>query len=207
MLTKSFLTAFVVLILSFGVNSAYARERVATSVVGGRVVVLYDDLTWAFEGDEPISRSECEAISRAFDLCGMPASWNKIMDWPDPFVDLPIAVDDAHLVFFIAEEVGRSVGLEYENVRQTIINNVANASGVSADQIPVLDFSRLIVNETDAEQVIYSANMDGVDIVYINTTIIRDNDMIQAIVYTFGREPSDGLRYLSEQVLDLIVFK
>lgn len=207
MLTKSFLTAFVVLILSFGVNSAYARERVATSVVGGRVVVLYDDLTWAFEGDEPISSSECEAISRAFDLCGMPASWNKIMDWPDPFVDLPIAVDDAHLVFFIAEEVGSSVGLVYDNVRQTIINNVANASGVSADQIPVLDFSRLIVNETDAEQVIYSANMDGVDIVYINTTIIRDNDMIQAIVYTFGREPSDGLRYLSEQVLDLIVFK
>ena len=89
-------------------------------------------------------------------------------------------------------------------MRGVAIDTIAAASGVSPEEIPVLNLFDSEVDGQPAETMVYSASLDGLPVIYANTLILTETETTQATVFFVGTSFTDANRERHAEFLSLI---
>ncbi len=177
----AFLAAIILLALPV---SAQNSDVVGTAVLGGKRVELLSDRTWRF-ADEAQAEGPCVPINTVLTFCGSIIDWRPVDTTGTEFTRL-FRQDSRTYGGIIYEEVGAAEGMDLEFMRNIIIENAAMGTGVQAQDIPIFGVQAVEVDGHPAETIIYGANFNGLDIIYLNTIVNSENHNVQFVVWTIG---------------------
>ena len=196
----------LVLALSFlGVlfNPAYAQSVLGKAIVDGRTVFILSDGTWRYEDELSTASGDCTFIALGVSFCGSSRTWTPIT--PDgPEIDAAYWFDDLHYGQIITEGIGSDHGLDMEFMRAVVLENAATFSGRMASNIPVLDVRPAEIDGMEAETVVYSAEINGLSVVFANTIRILPQRAFQLVTYSIGSQFTDKHRNLHADFLEYI---
>ncbi len=176
--------------------AANAQDVVGTAVIAGERVELLSDQTWRFVDPAAVD-SNCKPVNAVVSFCGAPR-WSAT-GLPTPDFSAAYRQTDRSYGGVIFEGLGTSSGMTQEFMRNALLQYAAQATGVSVDQIPVIESKTISVDDVPAERLSYSLNLGGLDVVYQNTVIVTENETIQLLVWTIGKTFGDAERSVADE--------
>ena len=181
---------------------AHAEDAqvVGTSVLGGKRVELLNDNTWRFAEFGDDEDAGCVPVNQVLSFCGTIFDWRPVDTTGTEFLR-QFQHDSRTHAGILYEEVGAADGMDMEFMRNAVIENAAMGTGVRPEEIPVHGAETRTVDGHPAETVIYGANFNGLDIVYINTIVNSDHHNLQFVIWTVGKAVTDKGRAASEGFL------
>ena len=179
-------------------EAAWAEKIVGRTVVSGRTVLLLDNNTWRFEEE---TSENCNAITTRLSFCGDRSIWAPI-DPASNEIAAQYRYDDRNYAQYIVEELGTNDGLTLEGVRNVIISHAASASNISPDDVIVYDVSDVEFQGKTAETVTYQVIVDGARYVFMNTLVLEEDLILQAISYAVGDEWTEEGKDIHRQFLE-----
>lgn len=168
-------------------SSAQAQSVVGTAVVDGNVVDLYSDQTWRARDN---SANRCDQIAANLEFCNHVKRWARLKS-PSAEIEAQYRYDDRHYGQFVVEEVGVQDGLTAEFMRNVVIENAADATGVDASEIIVFDVRNDTLQGKPYETILYGGNIDGLNVVFFNTIVTSPSWTGQIITFSIGSSPTD----------------
>jgi hypothetical protein len=166
--------------------AAYAQDVVGKALVDGKPVILYSDKSWAFEN----VADGCSVLNPKLTFCGDALGWTPSTK-PTPDVLAAFRLNDITYSNFIYEDIGRSVGLTPEGVRDILLKIVEGQTG----SIPrVIETGPATVSGKPAETMVYAFDVSGLKVVYANTFVLGDASLLQAQTYEIGDSYTDAHR-------------
>lgn len=168
----------------FLAQASLAQSVVGTAVLDGRKVHLLDDGSWQYAVAD--GAAECLAIHPSVSFCDNDQNWRadrQVGDFEKVFNN-----QNRTFAGVIIEKIGRNDGVNLEFMRATSLENAAMASGTTIEQIPVIGIFERKVDGSAAETLVYGADMNGVGVVFANTFVIRDELVLQAVVWSIGKD-------------------
>ncbi len=174
---------YLTMALTFG-HTAFAQTIVGRAAIGGSIVVLFDNNTWAYEGAET---PECNTMRQVLTFCDPENLWRPTSK-SSAQITAAYKHDATHYSQFIIENVGIAEGMSAQNFRDAVINNAAVLTGVTSQDIVIIDIYETDVSGIPAETVVYQVNASGLDVVYANTLILEEHYIFQAMTYSLGTE-------------------
>lgn len=166
--------------------AAVAQDAVGKALVDGKPVILFGDKTWAFENAE----DGCSFLSPKLTFCGDALGWTPSTK-PTPDVLAAFRLNDITYANFIFEDIGRSVGLTPEGVRDILLKIVEGQTG----NIPrVVETTPATVSGKAAETMVYAFEVSGLKVVYANTFVLGEASLLQAQTYEIGDSYTDAHR-------------
>ncbi|KNG93003.1 hypothetical protein [Pseudaestuariivita atlantica] len=181
--------------------TAAAQSVVGTAVVSGKPVQLFDDGTWRYR-DTVERKDGCRPVSFGVAFCGDPASW-KSLPPPGEF-DRLYQFNNQFYGGLIVENFGVNRGITIEFIRQVILDIAAEASGITAEEVPILDVSRREVDGVSAETVVYLTKINNTDFIFANTLILTDDMNMQAMVWTINDTYTAEHSGVTDTFIDLL---
>ncbi|MEL7232206.1 MAG: hypothetical protein AAGJ85_06820, partial [Pseudomonadota bacterium] len=115
--------------------------------------------------------------------------------------------DDRNYAMIIMEDLGMKDGLSLEFMRQTVIENAATGSGVPVSDILIISSVDTVFDEKQASRIIYSTNVDGLDLVYTNTIVSEDHRTAQLITMAIAASHDEKQTELHQKFLNLLRLK
>jgi hypothetical protein len=193
------LLAILVAFLTLGTAlPALAQQAVGKALVEGKPVILYSDKTWVFENPA----DGCSFLTPKLTFCGDAKGWTPSRS-PSPDVLAAFRLNDLTYAQFIYEDVGRSVGLTPEGVREFLLGIVEAMTG----NLPVvIETVPATVSGKPAETMVYAFEFNGLKVVYANTFVLGQSSLLQAQTYEIGETYSDAHRAVHAEFLTAIEY-
>lgn len=192
----------VVLFFSMPVS---AKQQVATAVVKGKVVVLYDDGTWQFRDDSAVG--DCSFIRAGVEFCDPDRNWRRLSSVASTEVAAQFRYDEKNYGLFIVELLGTADQITLEYMRSAVIENFASVSGVNANQVVIHDIKEHNLNDTLAETLIYSGKFNNLPVIYLNTIVVFENLTVQIATFSLRNSLLPKHRDLHKEFLQKTQFK
>ncbi|MEL6435385.1 MAG: hypothetical protein AAFP99_01190 [Pseudomonadota bacterium] len=142
----------------------------------------------------------CSSISRGVSFCGDKATWTPLDRAPGAASAI-FHHSDTNYGVFIVEDFGTKDGASTALIREAIIQNAAGGAGIAPSEVPILTSYAVAVDETSAETIVYTVNLNGVDIVYANTIIVSEDRSVQAMTHVFGQEFTEAHQSLHAEFI------
>lgn len=188
-------------------SSVSAQDVVGRSVIDGRPVELLDNGTWQFSDTARSgSRDSCIEFRGIIQFCNGSSDWSLLPTNSNAEAAAEFRLDDRHYAMLIPERVGRDDGLTDEAMRRVVLANAANFVGVPVEQIPVLDVFPSEVDGRAGETVVFSAEIDGLGVVYATSVFIGDDFNLQASTYGVAQGFTDAHRQAHQEFLSSLRF-
>lgn len=182
---------------------AFAQSAVSRAIVDGKTVILYDDFSWDYE--KQIS-PECKVLTKKLNFCDPTSRWKSVNLGANQDVTATYRYNDNLYAMVIAEDLGVKQGVSKEAMRNVVIQNAATGSGVSPEEVLVLDSSEIDVKGLPAANTAYSVKMGNLDLTYINTIVVMNDWSVQLISYTIGKELTETHKKLHRTYLSYFEF-
>jgi hypothetical protein len=178
----------------------HAQEVLGRSIVEGRSITILADGTWEYaDAADPT----CDMIYRGVEFCGGAAGWQRTTP-PNSEISASYRFDDRHYGQMIIEALGEDDGLTSKAMRQIVIQNAAAATGVLPSDIAVIDVHPSVFAGQDIETIVYTLDVEGVDVVFANAISTSPRQTMQLMTYAIGPEYTDQHRSLHEAFLSEI---
>jgi len=168
-MNKGSLAIAAAILLALGATPALAAE-LGRVEFGGRTVILDEDGTWAYAAPNKSGKgAACPAESRvasavvALTLCVDPGRWSEIDPGPEQEFTF-MTTDGAAGMALIAERL--PFGSSF--LRTAILENAAEASGVSADEIEIVEEGTATIAGQSWEVIRYRVDFEGTRFEYFN---------------------------------------
>lgn len=184
-------------------QSALAQTLVGTTFIEGQKVELFEDFSWSYVEQ---SSGDCSTLSRLTSFCGNDKVW-KSFDAGSDEIAGAYRYDDRHYAMIIDEGVGRAEGMNEEGMQKIVVENAAIGVGVDVSEVVVSEIENTKVGDNDALRVVYSVPMEGLNLTYANTIVIRENSTHQLIVYAVGTSVSKKHERLIREFLSKVRLK
>ena len=194
--------AIVATMAVFVPDDLIAQEKVGTAFVDGQRVELFADGSWRYSG--PSASNGCITIKLNVDFCGQELGWRQMKN-NDREITAQFMFDDRNYGLFIIEQLGLVDGVSSELMMSIVIENLASASGVRAEDIVVFSVEEGMFNDLPSATITYGGALDNLNIIFQNTIVIDENLTMQAATYTIGAEVTDSFERLHDEFLDAIV--
>lgn len=162
-------------------TNAFAQGLAGEVELDGRPVELFDNGTWRYADGE---NQSCVTLTEKLSFCGADI-WETARP-SNPDVMAAYRHDDRHYAQIIYEDLGRQDGLSEESVREFAVQAAQSASST-----PV-EISESALTEVDghkAETLVYNANVSGLEIVFVNTYVLKDTSLLQLQTWQVGPLP------------------
>lgn len=161
--------ATLAILLALGVAPAVAAE-LGRVEFGGRTVILDDDGTWAYAAPDKSAKGiSCPAENRfasavvALSLCVDSGRWSPIDPGPEQEFTF-MTNDGAAGMALIAERL--PFGSSF--LRTAILENAAQASGITADEVEIVEESTATVAGQGWDVIRYRVDFEGTRFEYLN---------------------------------------
>lgn len=203
-LSVSALICGAVLILAVASPPSRAGE-IGRAEIGGRTIIIDDNGTWAYAGDAKPKGSAaktgklCDNFDRLV-MCVRELGW-KDASLGSQFI-ASYSFEDKFYIGVIREQAGMADGLNKKNLRAAILVNAAQGSGRDIKDIKIFE-------EKDSgkfNSIMYSAEINGLDIIYFNMFRIFKNESIQIVFWSLGKSPSENFRTAVKAATEKIRF-
>ncbi len=177
-------------------------EVVGTTVIDGRVVTLNADQTWQY-ADEKGTQTRCSVFHPKLKFCG-PSDFWKVTSKLSPDASASFRHSDREYLMIIAEDVGTNVGMSLDLLTNAAIENAAIGTGVSKDQIPIYDVEDGETLGTPSRTMAYGVNIDGLDVTYVNTTMVSSDLALQFISFSVSNSYGAAEKALHQNALSYL---
>ncbi len=201
MLRIKLLISTVFAILCFALPAQAAAE-IGKALIDGKIVILYDDNTWQFEGEAKVVSSACDELSRRVEICKGGTPYEQIAPANNELLG-QFRKDDRNYAMIVEEEVGSKDGMTLEFMRSAIFENQI-AGGVKKEDIIIIDTTEGEEFGQDSTFVAMATSLDGLKLVYAYTIMIADTTTVQLITYALGQELTDEIMDNHNEFLDLV---
>lgn len=132
------------------------------------------------------SSTDCATIDGPFRFCGSMPSFEMIPAADDSGLSAFYMTPEGIQAIAIIEDVGLNHGLTLADLRQSALEIVAEAAGVSIREITLVERSTVMVRGQVQPNFVYSTNIDGTVYTYSNTMIILPDTVAQFITVDTG---------------------
>ncbi|WP_103255947.1 hypothetical protein [Tabrizicola aquatica] len=161
-----------------------AQSVVGRSIVEGKVALLYDNGTWAYETATGAAGSDCATITPRVQFCGGALGWATSPP-SSPEINAAYRIDARHYAQYLIEDLGSDDGLTAEFMRDVVLQNAQAVTGAPAEVIDVLPAT---LGELSGDTVIYKIKFNGLDVVYANSIFLEPKVVMQIMTYGIGAE-------------------
>ncbi|WP_371171128.1 hypothetical protein [Aliiroseovarius sp. 2305UL8-7] len=175
-------------------------EVVATTVVDGKIVHLNADRTWNFAEGAITQNGRCMPLTSGFKFCAPATEW-KTTSKLSHDATLSLRHSDRDYLMVIAENIGAKVGISLDFMASVAIDNAAVALDIPKEQIPVYSVTESEVLEIPSRTMSYGLNIDGLEVVYLNTVAVTPDTSLQIITFHIGNEVGEKEKNLHQQAL------
>lgn len=193
--------AMVLALLSLAIP-ANAAVEIGKALIEGKIVILYDDNTWQFEGEAKAASSTCDELSRRIEFCKGATTYEQVAAANNELLG-QFRKDDRNYAMIIEEEVGTKDGMTLEFMRSAIFENQI-AGGVKKEDIIIIDTNEGEEFGQDATFVAMATSLEGLKLVYAYTIMISETTTVQLITYALGQELTDEIIDNHNEFLDLV---
>lgn len=180
----------------------HAANEIGKALIEGKIVILYDDNTWQFEGEAKVVSSACDELSRRVEICKGGTPYEQIAPANNELLG-QFRKDDRNYAMIVEEEVGSKDGMTLEFMRSAIFENQI-AGGVKKEDIIIIDTTEGEEFGQDSTFVAMATSLDGLKLVYAYTIMISDTTTVQLITYALGQELTDEIIDNHNEFLDLV---
>ena len=181
---------------------AHAAVEIGKALIEGKIVILYDDNTWQFEGEAKAASSACDELSRRIEFCKGATTYEQVAAANNELLG-QFRKDDRNYAMIIEEEVGTKDGMTLEFMRSAIFENQI-AGGVKKEDIIIIDTNEGEEFGQDATFVAMATSLEGLKLVYAYTIMISETTTVQLITYALGQELTDEIVDNHNEFLDLV---
>ena len=181
-------------------TSALAQDVVGTSVLGGKRVELLSDNTWRFV-EVPEADGRCVPINTKLSFCGTIFDWRPKRTAGTDFTRV-FSHSDVIAAGIIHEEIGAADGMDLAFMRNRVIENAADVTGMRPEEIVISEVQDVMVGDYPGEMIAYEVTMDGLEIRYRNTIISTDNHTFQLVAWNVGKTRAENFSEVAQSFLD-----
>ncbi len=175
-------STFVFFILA---SAASAQTLVGKALVEGKEVELFSDKTWRFTVEQA---ADCKTLTPKLQFCGDAARW-KSSPPPSPVVAAAYSLNSSTYGQYVIEDLGTAQGMTIEAAKQAVVQIGENSTGETAT---ILGNETTEFDGQPAETLIYQLKVSGMQIVFANTFVLRENTLAQIITYEITSGYSDA---------------
>ena len=195
----SFLAIVAMALVSGAMSDcASAQEAVGRSLVDGKSVTLFDNGTWAYEGEQDL---RCSKLGSGISFCGSKNSWKKTTSGSTE-IAASYRHDDRHYAIVIVEQLGIEDGLTQEFMRGAVVSNAALAANVAEEEIIVVGIETEERFPFATETIVYGTSLEGLGVTYANTIVTQPHKTFQLITYAVGSDYTQEHKVLHRDFLD-----
>ena len=174
-------------------------EKVGTGIVDGQIIDIFDDFTWDYQNKNLSSLKLDKNIS----FC-KGSNWEKM---PDPLLGqlatFATKSGDEYGII-ISEPFGILDGVKPSLMRDAIIFNLANATGIGEADIPILHLSEASFGGLDGERIALQGDLEGLKLTYVYTILISDSVTLQIITYSVSKDYGYKEAEIHESFLEIL---
>ena len=179
-------TFFISILSVLFLPSFLYAEKVGTGIVDGQIIDIFDDFTWDYQ-NKNLSSLKCQILDKNISFC-KGSNWEKM---PDPLLGQLATFatkngDEYGII--ISEPYGLSDGVKPSLMRDAIIFNLANATGIGEADIPILHLSETSFGGLDGERISLQGDLEGLKLTYVYTILIADSVTLQIITYSVSKD-------------------
>ncbi|MBL9046079.1 MAG: hypothetical protein JNK34_02030 [Tabrizicola sp.] len=172
-----------------------AQEVVGKAIVDGKTVSLYADKTWTF--DVATSSAGCSQITAKLSFCGDAERWRPSPN-ANAIINATYSLNASTYGLMIVEDIGTSVGISSELLRNTILK----MAGTQSDSQPVvLGIESDTFQDKDLETLVYQVSINGLKIVFATTMYLTAGTTAQISTYEIGETYSEAHKAAHEDFL------
>ena len=161
-------------------------EKVGTGIVDGKIIDIFDDFTWDYQNKNS-SSLRCQSLDKSISFC-KDSDWEKM---PNPLAGqlatFATKSGDEYGII-ISEPFGILDGVKPSLMRDAIIFNLANATGIGEADIPILHLSEASFGGLDVERIALQGDLEGLKLTYVYTILIADSVTLQIITYSVSKD-------------------
>jgi hypothetical protein len=167
-------------------GAALAQTVVGRSIVDGKVALLYDDNSWAFEMPATGGTASCDAVTTRVQFCGQSLGWTSSRPGTTD-VNAAYEIDARHYAQYIVEEVGTDDGMNTEFMRRIVLENAKNFSGSDAE---VINVEPATLGDLPGETIVYRVNVNGAGFIFANSIFVDTKLTMQAMTFSLATDYS-----------------
>ncbi len=171
---------------------AFAQSILGIAEINGRKIVVNDDFTWSYINDDLQAAipTDCFKITEVYLFCGKYLGWGAYGVQLSPDITAAFKLDDRNYFTTIHETVGANDGISFDFIQDAIIKNTAAHAGLSTKDVTIHSVDETHLFGDPARRIVYSVNLNGLDVTYFNTFYVVATETLQFISYTIGAAPT-----------------
>ena len=104
----------------------------------------------------------------------------------------------------ISEPFGTSDGFSLSLLREAIVFNIANVTGVTESDVAIFDISKTSFEGLDGERIALQATLEGLDLTYVYTVLLSKSVALQIITYSVSKGFGDKEADIHKSFLDTL---
>ncbi|MEM1087320.1 MAG: hypothetical protein AAGH90_06290 [Pseudomonadota bacterium] len=177
---------------------AAAQGIIGSTTIDGKKINILEGNVWVYATP---SNSDCDTLSATISFCNEGSAW-KAEDIGAPDALQTYVYGDKFAAIMIEDNLGSNDGITVDAIEKFAIDNAATAGGVSVDQVKRLGKRNVKLGGSNAREISYAVNVDGLDLVYVNTLVVRDEWTYQFMTYSLGLVVTPQHKTLHDQFID-----
>ena len=150
----------------------------------------------------PAEAATCPAVRGPFRFCGAPPQFTLTPQADNAEVTAYFVTPEAIQAVAIHEPLGLRDGLSVPLLERGALRILANAAGITPEAIPILARNTVLIDGTPQSNFVYTAFLDGANIVYSNSMVLLQDQLMQFVTLDIGATTyTDRHRELHERFL------